>query len=181
MYTNDIRLLGHSGMVAKAAAEIAKITGLVDPVLAYKYGLFHDIGKFYLSHEKRYKHPLLGYTIMNDSGKPDIAKICLTHPFPVNDIEYITFYCHGDIVESQTIHKMLKEIEQDFAIKLIQFCDKISLEGSYVTLEQKFDWYVQKYGIKTDCVDKNYEQLFDIKKVIDSSIGEDVYKILGVQ
>lgn len=182
MLPDDIRIFGHSGMVAMAAYAIAKKSGELDPLTAYSYGLFHDIGKLYLSREKRYRHPLLGYNIMMSQGRPDIAVICLTHPFPDKIAkEFISVYCDGDIVESNNIETKLQDIDYNFAIKLIQLCDKISGADRYMTIDQKAELYLQRYGPPPECVLKTYDEFLAVKRFIDSSIGEDVYALLGLK
>jgi HD superfamily phosphodiesterase len=181
MFSNNIRILGHSGLVAKAAFDIAEKTGKIDPFAAYRYGLFHDVAKFCLPKDKMYRHPLLGYSLMKDSGHNDIAKICLTHSFPDKHAsEYITFYCKGDVVEASAISQKLQDVEYDFAVQLIQLCDKISGSDKYLTIEQKRDFYFQKYGIVASCIDKAYDVFFEIKRMVDSLIGEDLYAFLKI-
>jgi putative nucleotidyltransferase with HDIG domain len=167
-------------MVARAAYKIAVKAGLPDPELAYMCGLYHDVGKLYLSRDKKYRHPLLGHKIMNESGRPAVAKTCLTHPFPCIDEEYITFYCHGDIVESNNIRRLLEAQEFDIYDQLIQLCDKVSRVDSYVTVEHKFDLYAKKYQVFDAFIERSHMAFYDIKKMFDSLIGDDVYSFLGV-
>ncbi|MDR1207856.1 MAG: HD domain-containing protein [Holosporales bacterium] len=175
-------MLGHSGLVARAAFCIAQKTGNMDPAFAHACGLFHDIAKLRLPKEKMYKHPLLGHAIMKDAGRPDIAKICLTHSFPnKNASEYILFYCKGDVVEAEAIRQKLKDVEYDFAVQLIQLCDKISGHDRYLTIEQKRAFYLKKYGFAADFIDRIYDDFFEIKRVVDSLIGEDLYAFLNIE
>jgi hypothetical protein len=188
----NISTIGHSGMVAKAAYDIVKLvlannpahtvrSDMPTPDVAFRYGLFHDIGKLYLTSETKYKHPLLGYKIMIEAKQNDIANVCIAHPFPVFDSdEYIMFYCHDDAAEADNISQILRYINLNFSIKLIQFCDKISNDCCYLSLEQKFDWYSRAYGATRSFIYKNFEILHNIKKEIDLLIGDDVYKVLHV-
>jgi HD superfamily phosphodiesterase len=182
MFTDDVRTLEHSGLVARAAFSIANKTKKMDSALAYKYGLFHDVAKLRLPKDKMYKHPLLGHSLMEDAGMPDVAKICLTHSFPnKNADEYILFYCKGDVAEADAIHQELKDVDYDFAMQLIQLCDKISGHDRYLTIEQKRAFYFQKYGVAADFLDKAYDDFFEIKRMVDSLIGEDLYAFLKIE
>lgn len=180
-FQQDMITLSHSSMVAKAAYEIAKRTLQLNPHEAYECGLFHDFGKFYLKKEESYKHPFLGYRLMKKAKKQYLAEICLAHPFPIfEEKDYILYYCHGDLVEAQNIQRVLSKIQPHLMIKLIQFCDKISGIDTYITLDQKFSWYLENYNIKEKLIDNNYKAYIKIKKNLDTIINDDIYKVLKI-
>jgi HD superfamily phosphodiesterase len=75
----------HCRSVAKAAEIIALNCGL-NPEKAYVFGLFHDIGYYgYKNGKGTTCHIYFGYQLMIDKGYEEIAKICLSHSFPIQD------------------------------------------------------------------------------------------------
>jgi hypothetical protein len=167
--------------VASAAGSIVTKSGIFDQKRAFLSGLFHDIGKFFVSETEKYKHPRIGYEIFKDSHK-ELAKICISHPFPVFDnFEYIKYYCHDDTEEAEKIIEILNRIEEDdFYIQLIQYCDKITGIDRYMTIEEKFNWYVKKNGlIPPEIIRPNFDKLpemirrnFDKLKELESQFGD---------
>lgn len=180
MYKSSIILFKHSAIVAQNAYKIAlKTDGLIDPQKAYIYGSLHDIGKVHLSKDKAYKHPIIGYKMMMESGDSDIATICISHPFPIFEAQdYLLHYCHDDEESAAEISSILKNVKNNIYIQLIQLCDKISGVEKYVTIEEKFAWYREKYNVSAAFVDRNYDALSLIKNRFDEIIGGDVYDII---
>jgi putative nucleotidyltransferase with HDIG domain len=177
------RLYKHSLMTAQAAeASACKIPGL-DTEKAYSFGLFHDIGKFSLPTEKKYKHPRIGYNFMKDKV-PDIAEICISHPFPLfGSIRYLQYYCNGDFSEAMAIFSILLKInEDDIYIKLIQFCDKVSKASGYTTLQTRFDEYAKNItnkAIYRKTIQPNCERLLETKKMLDKLTAVDVDSLIS--
>lgn len=73
----------HSLSVADNAKRIAQKAGL-NPENAYVMGLLHDIGRS--AGVSGIRHIFDGYNLMTSLGEPEIARICLTHSFPVKNI-----------------------------------------------------------------------------------------------
>ena len=171
----------HSRTVANAAKLIASRTNELDPGKAYIYGLMHDLGKFYLKKEEMYKHPRVGYDLLKESH-PDIAKICITHPFPdFKSYDHILHYHKNDEVESKKTFEILGKIEKDNYIELIQLCDKLSRLDDYVSLENKVKWYLETYNLDPNEVVQQYiSNLTKTKQKFDKMTGVDVYSLLGI-
>ncbi|MDR0630651.1 MAG: HD domain-containing protein [Holosporales bacterium] len=180
IFNKDPKLFKHSVMVARAAEIIVQKIPDFDSQKAYAFGLFHDIGKLNLDKNDAYKHPRLGYEMLKDEH-PDIANICISHPFPVfENINYIKYYCHNDHEETTKIIDILKNIkENDLYIKIIQFCDKISESARYVKLETKFKIYAEKYNIDSNIIKLNLIKLNSIKIKLDKITGYDIYNVLN--
>lgn len=175
------KILSHSKTVAVAAQTIAAKISTLDPDLAYEYGLMHDIGKFYLSKEEKYKHPSLGYEMML-ARRADIATICITHPFPNVELnDYIWHYCGKDEKEVEKILSYLANVEYDDYVQLIQFCDKICGINGYVTLDYKFKWYADNYPIDNGTLSVRYEKYMDIKERLDNLAKIDTYNLFHFQ
>lgn len=173
----------HSQTVAKAARKIAAHTSVIDPEKAYTYGLMHDVGKFYISNKnEKYKHPRVGYELMH-AENPDIAIICITHPFPnlMKNYEHILQYCHNDETEAKRVYEILKNIEVDDYIELIQFCDKVSRLDDYISWEEKLNWYLDTYKLDLDVLVRQYSnRLKQIKQKFDKLSGCDTYALLDI-
>lgn len=180
---HKIITIKHSSMVAKAAYFIAsKTDGVIDHHKAHMAGTIHDIGKLYIEKsESKYTHPIVGYDLMMKNNDKEMAEICISHPFPVfNDYRYIKNYCANDETAVKRIISTLKTIENTTLIKLIQFADKISGEDSYIRIEDKIKWYIEKYNINPKTIEQNYSEFNKIKKELDSLTNCDVYKLLGI-
>ena len=78
----------HSMAVADNARRIAGKTDVMDADRAYVMGLLHDIGR--RAGIKGILHLFDGYDYMTSLGQEEIARICLTHSFPLKDVN--TFF-----------------------------------------------------------------------------------------
>ncbi len=176
-HERNLKILWHSRTVAAAAESIANQIETLDPQKAYLYGMMHDFGKFYLSMAEKYKHPSLGYELMIENY-PDIAEICITHPFPeVTLTEYLVHYCNGDELEVEKILDYKTGIEHNDYIKLIQFCDKICGINEYLTLDYKFKWYFKRYPIERDLLEQRYHIYMELKGYFDKLSKMDTYDL----
>lgn len=179
----DQRIYRHSHTVANAAKLIAERIQYLDSEKAYQFGLLHDIGKFGLAKEESYKHPRLGYELMLANNQPEIAVICISHAFPnLNNYEHVLHYCHNDKDEADKVFDILKSIETNDYIELIQFCDKISTADSYVSIDSKLKWYLETYNIPRDELVSCYEsKLLCIKDKFSKLVGIDLYDVLKIK
>ena len=75
--------ISHSRNVANAAKKIGEKIGM-DGEKAYAYGLLHDIGRSLT--DGQFQHIIKGYELMMTYGYEDIARICLTHSFAIQDV-----------------------------------------------------------------------------------------------
>ena len=75
--------IAHSQSVAENARLIAQRAGM-DEQRAYLFGLLHDIGR--RAGVTGIRHIFDGYDYMTALGQPEVARICLTHSFPLPDI-----------------------------------------------------------------------------------------------
>ena len=175
------RAYAHSKTVANVAKLIASKTSILDCEKAYTYGLMHDVGKFYLKKSEIYKHPIAGYDLMKEKY-PDIAIICVTHPFPnFENFEHILRYCHDDKDEADKIFDILCGILRDDYIDLIQFCDKISRMDDYIRFEDKLQWYIDKYNLRQDeIIDQYSDRMSKIKAKFDSMANIDIYELINI-
>ena len=174
----------HSVMVGNAAKIIAQHTKTLDPEHAFVCGLMHDVGKFFLSKEQMYKHPIVGYDLLKET-QPEVANVCVSHPFPIERLkEYIVYYCRQDLETADKIEHFLLGIEYTDYIKLIQLCDKISIAKKYVLLstrlEAKFQWYKERNLIDEKLLNQQYNAYLSIKQYFDNLVGADIYQLLDI-
>ena len=179
---HNIRAYEHSNTVANAAKVIASRTAALDAERAYTFGLMHDIGKFYLSQTDKYKHPRVGYELLKEKH-PDIALICLTHPFPdFKSYSHILHYHHDDEEEARKVFGLLQNVKKNIYMELIQFCDKISRINDYIPWEQKLDWYLKTYNLDPNEITRQYSShLQAIKQKLDDMTNTDIYRLLGIK
>ncbi|MDR2074995.1 MAG: HDIG domain-containing protein [Holosporales bacterium] len=177
---NNIKTIKHSAMVANAARMIAlRTNGIIDSDMAYMCGIFHDIGKLDLDESEKYKHPLIGYQMMIENGDKTIAEVCISHPFVTPyRTNYLECYCGNDTETLEIILDVLSTLTITPLIRLIQFCDKISGVDKYMSIEDKFEWYRNKYNTTSNLIETNFDAYMEIKKEIEEYIKDDVYKIV---
>lgn len=170
--------VNHCRIVAKVAEAIAGKYGL-DPDRAYVSGLFHDIGYHaYKNGKGRSSHIYIGYEFMMEKGYDAIARICLSHSFPYQDIN--EFFgsdlrqCSND--ELTHIRKFLAETEYDDYDKLIQLCDCLGNAESVCILEQRMINVVMRHGYN-DYTLKKWAAIFALKKYFDKKCGGNIYDL----
>lgn len=125
----------HSRSVAENARRIAEHTDCIDPDTAYTMGLLHDIGR--AAGVSGIRHIFDGYDRMNELGQPTIARICLTHSFPLKNIR--AFQGSFDCSEQQLafLQRFLDSCSYDNYDRLIQLCDALSLPSGACILEKR--------------------------------------------
>ena len=171
---SDGKWCSHSLYVAKAAYAMAKKLHL-DYEKAYAMGILHDIGRSLT--DGQFRHIAMGYECMMELGYTDIARICLTHSFPLQDI--YTYVGKMDVSkeEQEKFQILLKQCEYDIYDRLIQLCDSISTDKGYVLPEQKFVANAFKYGMKSNTFDK-WKKVLEIYNLFEEKIGMDINEFL---
>ena len=74
----------HSLVVAECAYKIASKCGDMDKEKSYVLGLLHDIGRRFGVTD--FAHLIDGYNFLKELGYMEVAHICVTHSFPIKDI-----------------------------------------------------------------------------------------------
>ncbi len=168
----------HTTGVAESAYKIAQKCNL-DPEKAYVAGLLHDYGKIQNEKETGLSHFIVGYKKMKELGFDFIAKICLTHSFPVKDFSFCDYssYRKEDLIEAKNI---LSIIDYDDYDKLIQLCD-IFFEGmTKVTYQERIECIKRRYNL-TDMQVKVLKTGAEKNKAyFDKLCSCDIYKILKI-
>ncbi|HJC72185.1 MAG TPA: HD domain-containing protein [Candidatus Ruthenibacterium merdavium] len=166
--------IGHSESVAQNAKLIAQRCGL-DAQKAYVMGLLHDIGR--REGVSGIKHIFDGYAYMLEMGEKEIARICLTHSFPLKDVQtYIGAY---DCTEEELafLRDFLEHTEQDDYDRLIQLCDAISLPEGACIMEKRLMDVALRHGLPEFSLDK-WRAFLALKQYFDDKCGCNLYEFL---
>ena len=166
--------IGHSESVAQNAKLIAQWCGL-DAQKAYVMGLLHDIGR--REGVSGIKHIFDGYAYMLEMGEKEIARICLTHSFPLKDVQtYIGAY---DCTEEEVafLRDFLEHTEQDDYDRLIQLCDAISLPEGACIMEKRLMDVALRHGLPEFSLDK-WRAFLALKQYFDDKCGCNLYEFL---
>lgn len=165
----------HSLNVAKAAKLISEHCGNLDSNKAFVFGLLHDIGR--RNGVSAVKHIIDGYDYAMSKGWDEIAGVCLTHSFPIKDID--ADIGKKDISKEQYdfIDNYLKNTEYDDYDKLIILCDALADANGFCILEKRFIDTTRRYGIFPFSVER-WNKTYEYKEYFESLTGKSIYKLL---
>jgi len=163
----------HSIVVAKTAKTIAHKCGL-NIQIAYNLGLLHDIGR----HEgiTGLRHTIAGYNFMTKKGFDFNARICLTHSFPIKDLNSAIIKNDCTREENEIIEKKVNEYELNDYDKLIQLCDSICMAEGVCLLEVRLIDVVRRYNVYNQSILNKWNAFFEIKKYFDKKCGNNIYE-----
>ena len=114
----------HSRNVAHAAELIAGRCDKMDSDKAFVCGLLHDIGR--RTGVAAVRHIIDGYDYAAARGWDEVARICLTHSFPVKDIEADIGKKDISAAQYAFIRDFLNGLDYDDYDKLIILCDALA-------------------------------------------------------
>jgi len=165
----------HSLSVAGNARLIAGKAEGMDADTAYIMGLMHDIGR--RAGIKGILHIFDGYDYMMKLDQPELARICLTHSFPMKDIH--TFAGRYDCSDDRLafLEEYLDQTEYDDYDKLIQLCDAVSLPGGACIMEKRLVDVALRNGLPDFTLDK-WRAFMEVKKYFDGLCGCNIYSLL---
>ena len=165
----------HSYNVARAAKLIAEHCDKLDSEKAFVCGLLHDIGR--RTGIAAVRHIIDGYDYAISRGWDEVARVCLTHSFPVKDIE--ADIGKKDITKEQYdfIDHFLKNLEYDDYDKLIILCDALADANGFCILEKRFIDTTRRYGIYPFSIDR-WNKTYEYKAYFEEMIGKSVYALL---
>lgn len=165
----------HSKNVGLAAKYIAEACGILDSEKAYICGLLHDIGR--RNGVSALRHTIDGYDYAMSKGWKEIAGVCLTHSFPVKDIE--ADIAKKDVTEEQYqfMKRYLEEIEYDDYDKLIILCDALADAQGFCILEKRFVDATRRYGIYPFTVER-WNKTYQYKEYFEEMMGTSIYTVL---
>lgn len=163
----------HSRVAAHCAEKIAAACDGMNAEKAYVLGLLHDIGrKFGVSHMK---HIWDGYTYMMSLGYEEVAKICLTHSFSIQNIhDYIgRFDIEDDKVRE--LEQALAATEYDDYDRLIQLCDSLAGCEGVLDIEERMNDVKRRYGSYPQ---EKWDANLRLKTYFEKRAGRDIYEVV---
>ena len=165
----------HSRSVAENARRIAEHTDCINPDTAYTMGLLHDIGR--AAGVSGIRHIFDGYDRMNELCQPTIARICLTHSFPLKNIH--AFQGSFDCSKQQLafLQCFLDSCSYDNYDRLIQLCDALSLPSGACILEKRLVDVALRHGINDLSLEK-WSAFLQLKQHFDRLCRCNLYTLL---
>ena len=118
-----------------------------------------------------------GYNFLMAEGFEDAARICLTHTFPVKDVNFTfgNWDCTDD--ERQFIARYLARTEYADYDRLFQLCDHLATEDGFCLMEKRMVDVAVRHGTN-DKVARKWEEVFKIQKEFEEVIGRLIYTLL---
>lgn len=163
----------HSRIVSKAAKRIAKASGL-DPDVAEVLGLLHDLGRY--KGVTNMMHIYDGYLYLMENGYPDAAQICITHSFPIQNIQvYSGANDCSDEISSEIQRILYTSVYTDYD-RLIQLCDSIALPQGVCLLEKRLLDVALRHGVNNYTVPK-WKEIFNIWNHFTQLSGINLYSL----
>ena len=165
----------HSQNTGEAARRIAARCPGMDSEKAYVCGLLHDIGR--RTGVAAVRHIIDGYDYAMAQGWDEVARVCLTHSFPIQDIE--ADIGKKDITPQQYrfIQQFLEQVEYDEYDRLIILCDSLADANGFCILEKRLVDTTRRYGAVPFTVER-WNRTFAIKEAFEARIGCSVYRLL---
>ncbi|WP_244835008.1 HD domain-containing protein [Clostridium sp. BJN0001] len=167
--------VSHSRSVGLNAKLIADKIDKLDSNYAYAMGLLHDIGR--RKGVTSILHTIDGYDYMMSLNQKEIAKICLTHSYPIQDVN--TFFGKFDCTEEQKdfLELFIKDTIYDDYDRLIQLCDAISLPNGACIMEKRLIDVSLRHGLPDFTINK-WKAFLELKKHFDKLCGCNIYTLL---
>ncbi|AFM40444.1 putative HD superfamily hydrolase involved in NAD metabolism [Desulfosporosinus acidiphilus SJ4] len=165
----------HSILTAEAARNIASNHRNLDSEIAYILGYLHDIGRRYGMSYMR--HIVDGYNFLSQMGYEDCARICLTHSFPLKNLQSYSGNNDCTAEESELIKRYISEINYSEYDELIQLCDALATPKGFCLLEKRLVDVALRYGVNDFTVLK-WKSTFEIKDKFEKVIGRSIYDLL---
>jgi len=163
----------HSINVGIAARNIAEKVGGMDAEKAYIVGMLHDIGRR-VGVVDIPTHVYEGYLYTLENQWDDVAKICMTHSYPLMEKEF------NYIPESES-EKIIKQYVSDCTCDeydlLIQLCDSLATDYGFCILEKRFVDVARRYGVWENTIAR-WNATFEIKEYFEERMGCSIYEVL---
>ena len=163
----------HCRVAAGCAEKIAGACGM-DPEKAYVLGLLHDIGRRFLIRDLG--HLYYGYQYMQRLGFGQVARVCLSHSFPNQDLQIYIGKIDIPKEEADTVGKLLSGMVFDDYDRLIQVCDALAGSDGVLDMEERMADVKRRYGNYPQAQwDKNVE----LKRYFEDKCGGSIYDIVA--
>lgn len=163
----------HSVNVGIAARNIAERMPGMDAEKAYILGVLHDIGRR-VGIVDIPTHVYEGYKYCKEKGWDEVARICMTHSYPLMQDE---FNYELRTEAEHEIKKYIEDCEADEYDMLIQLCDALATDYGFVIVEKRFVDVTRRYGIMETYIN-GWERTFANKDYFEEKMGCSVYDVL---
>ena len=160
----------HSRNVGLAARRIAEKVPGMNPERAHMVGLLHDIGRR-VGIVDIATQVIEGYRYAAAQGWDEVARICMTHSYPLGAQEI------GAEPGEQEIRRYLEGCEYDDYDRLIVLCDSVAVDYGFCILERRFVDVARRYGIWSNTLER-WNETFRIKESFERRMGCSVYDVL---
>lgn len=163
----------HSRVAARAAAAIAAHCGL-DAERARILGLLHDIGRY--EGVRGLHHVIAGHSLAMQRIWPGVARICLTHSFPIPELDSFAgrFDCSPE--ELAMLRAFLSGVRYDIYDALIQLCDAIALPGGVALMDARLMDVALRHGVSELALPK-WRAFYALKARFDALCGFNIYAL----
>jgi len=165
----------HSRNVALAARLIAEAHPRLDPDTAFILGILHDIGRREGAYHIR--HLFDGHRFLQELGYEDAARICLTHSFPIADINVYNGTRDCSREDLSFLIDFLDQVEFDEYDRLIMVCDGIAPPEGFCLLEKRMVDVALRYGINQHTL-SGWRARFQIQVELEDTVGCSIYCLL---
>ncbi|MBE5966110.1 MAG: HDOD domain-containing protein [Lachnospiraceae bacterium] len=163
----------HSLNVGVAARNIAEQIQGMDAEKAYILGVLHDIGRR-VGVVTIPVHIYEGYKFAMDKGWDEVAKICMTHSYPLKEKEF-NYESNNEI--DRAIKKYILSCLYDDYDMLIQLCDSLATDYGFCILEKRLVDVTRRYGVWENMIDR-WNATFDIKDYFEKQMSCSIYDVL---
>ncbi|MCC5423932.1 HD domain-containing protein [Clostridium botulinum] len=165
----------HSEFVALACKNIAEHCTDMDSDKAYVLGLLHDIGRRVGVVSER--HMIAGYQYCMEQGWDEVAKICVTHSFIIQDIHSAIGRWDVTKEEYELTENIINSAVYDDYDLLVQLSDALALSTGFCLLEKRFVDVACRYGVNEHTVAR-WKKTIEIKGYFEEKMKCSIYDIL---
>jgi len=163
----------HSLNTGIAARNIAERVPGMNPEKAYIVGLLHDIGRR-VGIVSMPKHVYEGYRYAMAQGWDEVARICMTHSYPLMQRE---FEFEPQTEEDRAIKEYVTKCKCDDYDLVIQLCDSLATDYGFCILEKRFIDVARRYGVWKNTVER-WNATFSIKEYFEEKMDCSIYDVL---
>jgi hypothetical protein len=168
----------HSLVAADIARAVAERHPTLDPDDAYVLALLHDVGRTG-SHPgvPDVRHILDGYRSMTEQGYEDCARVCLTHSFPIKQVEAFAGPWDCPLDEKQFVQSFLNQTEYGAYDRLVQMCDALALPTGPVLMEKRLVDVALRWSFNDLTIPK-WRAFLALQRQFSTEIGISIYDLL---
>ena len=165
----------HSEFVALACRNIAERCTNLDGNKAYILGLLHDIGRRVGIVSER--HTIAGYQYCMEQGWEEVARICVTHSFMIQDIHSAIGKWDITKEEFELTESIINAAVYDDYDLIVQLSDALALPTGFCLLEKRFVDVACRYGVDENTVAR-WKKTFEIQGYFEKKMKCSIYDVL---